>query len=209
LHPIHVFDEEVDLDEYEKLIKHPKVVAIGEIGLDYYRIPEEIVAEKFKNKQKEILEKFNSLSEKTGLPMIIHCREAHDDLIKFFENKKIIDDRKARGVMHCFSGNSEEAKKYLDFNFLISFTGVITFKKYNNEALRAVPLDKLMVETDCPYLAPEPYRGERNEPLYVKYIAEKVAEVKGMSYEEVEQQTTENALRFFLKTGVCYNKERN
>jgi len=199
LHPIHVFDEEADVEEYEKLTKHPKVVAIGEIGLDYYHIPEELDAEKFKKKQKEVLEKFNNLSEKIGLPIIIHCREAHNDLINFFENKPA--ERRTRGVMHCFSGNGEEAKKYLDLNFLISFTGVITFKKYNNEVLRTISLDKLMVETDCPYLAPEPHRGERNEPLYVKYIIEEVARVKGAQYREVAKQTTENALKFFFQNG--------
>jgi TatD DNase family protein len=215
LHPVHVLDEQFDIGEYEKLVAHPKVVALGEVGLDYYHIPDTIRPEEagslalgrqikspgeLKDLQKEILIEFIKLSEKTRLPAIVHCREAHEDLINLLENF----DREsrgfdARGVMHCFSGSWDEARRYLSLGFLISFTGVITFAHFEGEVLAKAPLNKIMVETDCPYLTPEPYRGGRNEPAYVEYVAREVARVKEIPYEEVARVTTENAKRLFSK----------
>jgi TatD DNase family protein len=215
LHPIHVLDEQIDISEYKKLAAHPKVVALGEVGLDYYRLPTTIrpegaggVAEgkqikspaEIKNLQKELLGKFIELSEATRLPLIVHCREAHGDLINLLENfnrKSVGFD--ARGVMHCFSGSWDDAKHYFNLGFLISFTGVITFAHYEGEVLKKAPLSKIMVETDCPYLTPEPHRGGRNEPLYVEYVAREVARVKEIPYEEVVWQTTKNTLGLFRK----------
>lgn len=214
LHPIHVLDEEVDIKEYKKLAAHPKVVALGEIGLDYYRMPTSIRSEgasgvagrrqtkspvEIKNLQKEILLKFLKLSAEKKLPVIIHCREAHPDLIQLLENFNKPAGSDARGVMHCFSGGWDEARRYLNLGFLISFTGVITFAHYEGETLAKVPLNKIMVETDCPYLTPEPHRGTRNEPLYVEFVAREVARVKNETYEEVVKVTTENARRLFSK----------
>ncbi len=216
LHPIHDLDENFDIAEYEKLAAHPKVVAFGEVGLDYYHLPQTIRPEEagsmaagrqvktpgdIKEIQKEVLTAFLDLSGKLKLPTIVHCREAHEDMIKLLEGFDKPRGFDARGVMHCFSGSWEEALRYLDLNFLISFTGVITFAHYEGEALAKVPLNKIMVETDCPYLTPEPYRGGRNEPAYVEYVAREVARVKNISYEEVVQQTTENALCLFRKIG--------
>lgn len=215
LHPSEILKEQFTIAEYEKLAAHPKVVALGEIGLDYYHLPDTIRPEgaggtdedrqikspgEFKDLQKEVLTKFLELSEKTRLPTIIHCRDAQADMISLLEN---FDHHSvgfdARGVMHCFSGNWEEARRYFNLGFLISFTGVITFAHFEGETLAKAPLDQIMVETDCPYLTPEPYRGGRNEPLYVEYVAREVARVKNISYEEVEIATTENAKRLFRK----------
>lgn len=215
LHPIHVLDENFDIGEYEKLAAHRKVVALGEVGLDYYRLPTSIRPEEagglvtgrqiktpadIKNLQKEVLAKFLELSEKLRLPAIVHCREAHNDLIDLLENfnrQSVGFD--ARGVMHCFSGNWEEACRYFNLGFLISFTGVITFAHYEGEVLKKAPLSKIMVETDCPYLTPEPHRGGRNEPAYVEFIAKEVARVKNEPYDSVVKMTTENAKRLFSK----------
>ena len=214
LHPIHVLDEKIEIEEYKKLAAHPKVVALGEIGLDYFRMPTSVrpegaggVAEgkqikspeEIKNLQKEVLLKFLKLGSEEKLPVIVHCREAHTDLINLLENfdKPLGSD--ARGVMHCFSGSFDEAKRYLNLGFLISFTGIITFSHYEGEALAKVPLNKIMVETDCPYLTPEPHRGKRNEPLYVEFVAREVARVKNEPLEEIEKITTENAIRLFSK----------
>jgi len=214
LHPVHVLDEEVEIEEYRKLAAHPKVVALGEIGLDYYRLPETIrpegaggVAggrqikspEEIKNLQKEILLKFLKLGAEEKLPVIVHCREAHVDLIELLEDFDKPAGSDARGVMHCFSGSWEEARRYFNLGFLISFTGIITFAHFEGEVLAKAPLEKIMVETDCPYLTPEPHRGGRNEPLYVEFVAREVARIKDKPYEEVAKITTENAKRLFLK----------
>jgi TatD DNase family protein len=215
LQPSEILNEKFDISEYEKLTAHPKVVALGEVGLDYYRLPDTIRPEEagnffagrqikspgeIKDLQKEILIKFLELSEKTRLPTIIHCREAHDDLINLLENfdhKSVGFD--ARGVIHCFSGNWEEACRYFNLGFLISFTGVITFAHFEGEVLAKAPLDQIMVETDCPYLSPEPFRGGRNEPSYVEYVAREIARIKRINYDEVAKKTTENALCLFSK----------
>ena len=214
LHPVHVSDEDIDIEEYKKLAVHPKVVALGEIGLDYFRMPSSIRPEgsgsgvsgrqiksptEIKNLQKGVLLEFLKLSVEKKLPVIVHCREAHADLIQLLENFDKPAGPDARGVMHCFSGSFEEARRYLNLGFLISFTGVITFAHYEGEALAKIPLNKIMVETDCPYLTPEPHRGKRNEPLYVEFVAKEVARVKNESYEEVARVTTENAKRLFSK----------
>lgn len=214
LHPIHVLDEALDIEEYKKLAAHPKVVALGEIGLDYYHLPDTIrpegaggaagnkqikSPEEIKNLQKEVLLKFLKLSEETKLPAIVHCREAHADLINLLENFDKPRGFDARGVMHCFSGSWDEARRYLNLGFLISFTGIITFAHFEGEILAKVPLNKIMAETDCPYLTPEPHRGKRNEPLFVEFVAKEIARIKNESYEEVARVTTENAKRLFSK----------
>jgi TatD DNase family protein len=219
LHPIHVLDEDFsasggDLAEYEKLATHPKVVALGEVGLDYYRLPTTIrleeangamldkqvrTPEEIKNLQKNLLTKFFELSATTKLPLIIHCREAHEDMVNLLENFNKPRGSDARGVMHCFSGSWDDARRYLNLGFLISFTGVITFAHYEGEILKKVPSNKVIVETDCPYLTPEPHRGKRNEPLYVEYVARELAGVKEMSYKDICDQTTKNALDLFRK----------
>ncbi len=197
--------ESFDPTYYRQLAKHPKVVAIGECGLDYYRIPSELDREKFIVKQKDELRAQLDLADELNLPVIIHCRDAHDQQVAIL--KEFVDARKLarRGVVHCFTGTIEEAVAYHAIGFLTSFTGIITFPPRKNEGLisplhkvvRDCPLEMILLETDAPYLTPEPYRGERNEPWMVQFVAQKIAEMKGISIEEVDRVTTQNAEKLF------------
>ncbi|MCX8130786.1 MAG: TatD family hydrolase [Clostridia bacterium] len=170
---------------------NPKVVAIGEIGLDYYydTAPREI--------QKHWFAKQIDMAKNLNLPVIVHDRDAHEDTVDIVvsENAKAVG-----GVFHCYSGSVEMAKVLLDNNFYISVGGAVTFKNARKavEVVRYIPLEMLLIETDCPYMTPEPYRGRRNDSGYLKLVAEKVAEIKGISYEEVANTTTENAKRLFI-----------
>ncbi|NLW40507.1 MAG: TatD family hydrolase [Tissierellia bacterium] len=167
-----------------------KVIAIGEIGLDYYydNSPRDV-------QRKRFIEQLN-LAKEVNLPVIIHSREANKDT---FDILKEAQDGSLRGVMHCFSGSVEMAMEYIKLGFYISLAGPVTFKnaRVPKEVAKAVPLDKLMIETDAPYLTPEPYRGKRNEPIYVRYVAGTIAELKGLTFEEVAKQTAENTKRLF------------
>lgn len=190
LHPNDVIYD-LRITNYEELIKLEKVVAIGEIGLDYYRTKE---LEKQKL-QKEVLKKFLELAAKLNKPVIIHCRDAHNDMISIL--KSYILSLKSVGVIHSFTGTREEAKKYIDLGFYIGFNGIITFARQYDEVVINIPLDRILVETDAPYLTPEPYRGKRSEPSYVKFVAEKIAELRKISIEEVAEQTTQNTKTLF------------
>jgi TatD DNase family protein len=197
LHPIHAPDEEFDYEKYKTLAGSQKVVAIGEIGLDYKK---EYVS--FKQKQKEVFLKQLELAKGLNLPVIFHCRAAHNDLIEIFstlnKNTMVQNVRmeELRGIVHCFTGTWQEAKKYLETGFYIGFNGII-FKLNLDEIIKKTPLDKILIETDCPYLTPPQVGVGRNEPLFVKYVAEKVAEIKKISYEEIEETTTQNAKKLF------------
>ncbi|KFZ42820.1 TatD family deoxyribonuclease [Anoxybacillus flavithermus] len=185
---IHMTDE--DLSMIERLAAHPKVVALGEMGLDYYwdQSPREV--------QKEVFRKQIRLAKKVKLPIIIHNRDATADIVDILHEENAGE---VGGVMHCFSGSIEVARQCMDMNFYISFGGPVTFKnaKKPKEVAKEIPLDRLLIETDCPYLTPHPFRGKRNEPSYVKYVAEAIAELKGLSFEEVAQKTSDNAKRLF------------
>ncbi|WLR41917.1 TatD family hydrolase [Bacillus carboniphilus] len=190
-HPVDAIDM---TDEHLKWIKelssHPKVVAIGEMGLDYHwdKSPKEI--------QKEVFRKQIKLAKEVNLPIIIHNREATSDVVEILQEEGA---REIGGIMHCFSGSLEVAKQCLDMNFFLSFGGPVTFKNARKvkEVAKEVPLDRLLIETDCPYLTPHPYRGKRNEPSYVKYVAEELARLKEKSYKEIVQITEENAKKLF------------
>ncbi|MGE6379398.1 TatD family hydrolase [Peribacillus muralis] len=190
-HPVDAIDmTEDDLQWIEELSTHPKVVAIGEMGLDYHwdKSPKDI--------QKEVFRKQIRLAKKVGLPIIIHNREATADIVNILKEEEASS---VGGIMHCFSGSAETALECVDMNFYISLGGPVTFKnaKKPKEVAAAVPLDRLLIETDCPYLAPHPFRGKRNEPSYVKLVAEQIAEIKQLSIEEVSKATTENAKKLF------------
>lgn len=190
-HPVDAIDmTDEDFIWLEELTKHEKVVALGEMGLDYYwdKSPKEV--------QKEVFRKQIQLAKKVKLPIIIHNREATADIVEILKEEGA---EEVGGVMHCFSGSPEIALECIKMNFYISLGGPVTFKnaKKPKEVAAVVPLDRLLIETDCPYLAPHPYRGKRNEPSYVKLVAEKIAEIKNVSYEEVAKQTTENAKKLF------------
>ncbi len=175
-----------DLAWIEELTKHPKVVALGEMGLDYYwdNSPRDVQADVFRRQI--------ALARKVKLPIVIHDREAHQDIVDILREEKADE---VGGIMHCFSGSWELAKQCLDLNFYISLGGPVTFKnaKKPKEVAEKVPLDRLLIETDSPYLTPEPYRGKRNESAYVRYVAEKIAELRGMDFEALAEATTNNA----------------
>lgn len=197
--------ESFDLDYYRELAKHPKCVAIGECGLDYYRIPEHLDKDEVIENQKKQVRLHFDLASEANLPVVIHCRDAHADQLALI--KEYIDEGKLerRGVIHCFTGTLEEAQKYIEVGFYISFTGIITFPDRKNPlsttplqaVVKNLPLESIMIETDSPYLTPVPNRGKRNEPWMVQYVAEKIAELKGVPVEEVAKQTKENAYKLF------------
>lgn len=209
LHPIHLetglvkmkddpeeiqfktIEEEFDYEKYKALAKSPKVVAIGEIGLDYYWKPKtKAKLALFKEKQMTILLRQMDLAKELNLPVIFHCRTAHDDLLEILAERADV-----RGVIHCFTGSWQQAQKYMDMGFYLAFNGLI-FKMDLDEVIRKIPLERILIETDCPYLTPSPIEG-RNEPIYIKYVAEKIAEIKSSSYEAITLATTKNAKELF------------
>lgn len=191
--------EEFDYQKYLALGKNKKVVAVGETGLDYYHLDKDKDLETLKKKQKEVFLAHLKLAQELKVPAIIHCREAHADLYPLLEKfkKENILDSKPWGVIHCFSGDLALAEKYLGLGLLISFTGIITFSSNWDEVIRQIPLEKIMIETDSPYLSPPPFRGKRNEPSRVQYIAKRIGEIKGMSAEAVGEATLNTACQFF------------
>ena len=180
---------ESDLDILRELAKHPKVVAIGEIGLDYYW--EENPPREF---QQRVFREQMALARELNLPVIVHDREAHADSLAIVK-----EFPEVRGVFHCFSGSAEMARELISLGWMISFTGVVTYKNARKsvEAAAEVPLDRLMLETDSPYMSPVPCRGRRNDSRLTIHIAEKLAEIKGVSTEEIIRITEENGKRFF------------
>ena len=230
LHPIHLEEMEVDEEEhhfttraeqfdigiYKALAAHPKVVALGECGLDYFRIDAkgDLPIPSFvrrgqrggfpdvKEWQKETLIQHIALANELNKPLMIHIRAAKEDPDGAYKDLAEIirsNSLNAGGDVHCFSGSRETAQALLDLGLYLSFTGIITFKNAHEarELVRYVPLERMLVETDAPYLAPDPYRGKRNEPSYVEFVARKVAEVKGMDLTKVAEVTTENAMKLF------------
>ncbi len=230
LHPIHlvqsVVDEEedhfatrceqFDSEQYRALaVGNPRVIAIGECGLDYYHLKSEIggqksevlSVEKIIELQKETLLQQIALAKELDLPLMLHCRQdaraggqgfastnAYDDQYEILKEMGV-----SRGVMHSFCGTPEQAKKFIELGILISISGIVTFKNADvvRDVVRAMPLDMLTIDTDSPYLAPEPKRGTRNVPTNIEFIAAKIAELKGESIERVTEQTTANARRLF------------
>ena len=179
-----------DLEEVRRLASHEKVVAIGEIGLDYYWVKDE----DGRKREREFFRAQLALAEELNLPVIVHDREAHGDtlaIVKEYPNVK--------GVFHCYSGSVEMAQELVKMGWMISFTGVLTYHNARKavEAAEAIPLDRLMIETDCPYMAPVPHRGKRNHSGYVLHVCEKLAEIKGISVQQCAEETLKNGCRFF------------
>jgi TatD DNase family protein len=225
LHPEHLFskwvdeaegsfqsrEEDFDYEYYKKLAEDPKVIGVGECGLDLYRIPEGMTAEEMLPKQKEVFSGHIRLAAEMNLPLVIHCREAHQYLIPMLSDVRRDTSPNLTGTVHCYTSNWHYAEQYLQMGFYIGFTGVITFppQKKNPQAqedllevVRRMPLDKILLETDCPYLSPLPYRGKRGEPWMAEATAQKIAELRGITLEEVLRATTDNALRLFTKIRV-------
>ena len=189
IHPTEVYElSDSALDEIRQMAKHDKVKAIGEIGLDYH------FDDTDREKQIDWLNRQLCLAKELDMPVIIHDRDSKGECISILKEHNI-----SNGVMHCFSGSDQIAKEVLDMGFHISFTGVLTFKNAKKavKALSVVPLEKLLIETDCPYMAPEPYRGNRNHSGYVIEVARKIAEVKNIDLDTVIRVTAENAKRLF------------
>jgi TatD DNase family protein len=221
VHPTYVEEAEEDVfDPLRELAKNPRVVAIGETGLDYHRLPSEQVAKEkqvqvmaalrtetdeeieaqirdgaYKSKQASLFQQQLDLAVELGLNVVIHQRDAWEDTLKIMQPYT----GKLRGVFHCFGGTLDQANEVLNLDHLVSFTGIVTFK--NGAAVREVaaeiPLWKFMVETDCPYLAPAPFRGKRCEPAHTRIVAEAIAAARGVSLEEISEATTETAEGFF------------
>lgn len=192
VHPHDAKDVSEDyLEELDNLTKEEKVVAIGEIGLDFYydNSPRE--------EQRKIFKEQLDLAKKLNLPVVIHTRDANQETFDIL--REWAKDGDARAVLHCYSGSVELALEYIKLGFYISLGGPVTFKKSKvpKEVAKVVPIDKLLIETDCPYLTPEPNRGKRNEPKYVAYTAETIAELRGITVEELAEATSKNTKQFF------------
>ncbi len=201
LHPTHVDDEAYDRGAYELLARSTKVVAIGEIGLDRFRLPQGQAGDQVFSRQIDLFEKQLALAEALDKPVIMHCRAAYEEQTAYLEKRGLT----IGSVIHCFQSTPSILKRYLELGCYVGFTGVITFKNAESdliEAVRLCPIERLLVETDSPYLAPEPHRGQRNEPAYVEFVARKVAEIKKLEYEEVVKATKENAERLFNLANV-------
>lgn len=227
LHPLHlikdveetaVFDkeehsfitpkEDFSYDKYKNLVQSSSsVVAIGEVGLDFYRMEDQDnPIEKVKEKQVKVFKEFIRLSQEVDKPLILHCRDyeedpggAYDLMIDILSPKPKALSPKPRGVIHCFGGNATHARKFLDLGFYIGVTGIVTFKNAKDlqEIVADIPLDKILIETDSPFLAPDPYRGKKNEPTFVRYVCQKVADLKEVTFDKVENETFENAVKLF------------
>lgn len=189
VHPseFQTYNQKVEAIIY-RLIENSKIVAIGEIGLDYH------YGNDSKEEQKNILRKQLKIAEETKLPVVIHDRESHEDVFEILQEYKL-----SNVIFHCFSGNSEFAKRCIDKGYYIGLGGVVTFKNAKDlkESTKIIPLDRILLETDAPYLAPVPFRGKTNSPAYLKYIAQEIANIKEINIEEVKKQTTINAKRIF------------
>lgn len=191
-HPDQTDGREPDADELVRLAQHPRVVAIGETGLDYYWL---------KDKPEWQRERFRShirAARAAGLPLVVHTRDAAEDTLRLMREE---DAGQAGGVMHCFTETLEVARQALDLGFHISFSGIVTFKNalVLKEVAKFVPLDRLLIETDAPYLAPAPHRGKTNEPAYVVHVAEEIARLRELPLDEVAAATSANFFRLFSK----------
>ena len=228
LHPSHIFagyhdegevqfksrNETFDPEYYGKLLQHPKVVAVGEMGLDYHYEYEGVSVEELKEKEASAFEAGARLAIQNDLPVVIHCRDAHEDQIALIEKiwGPYKESEHIRGVIHCFTGTKRDAERYLALGFMLAFGGTITYpphksdvaagKELLTDVVKWAPLDRIVVETDAPYLTPVPHRGERNTPMNVKFVAQKVAELRGISFEEVASATTTNARNLFRRMGA-------
>lgn len=200
-HYSHDYTEHFDEAEFEKLISHPKVVGIGECGIDIFRLSPELDNETDRTAlltlQETVFRKQIQLAVKYDKPIMIHARESYKKILEILDEEFITHGAKLRGNAHFFAGTVEEAQAFLDRGFTVSFTGVITFAKQYEELVRYVPLEKMLSETDCPFVAPAPHRGKRNEPVFVKEVVKKIAEIKGLDIEVVRLALLENAKRQF------------
>lgn len=195
VHPDYEDEVEPSVAQLVALAQHPKVIAIGETGLDYYRLQGDL------EWQRERFRVHIRAARETGKPLIIHTRSAAEDTLRIMVEEKASE---ASGVMHCFTESQAVAEAAIAQNFYISFSGIVTFKKAEElkEVARTIPLERMLIETDSPYLAPMPFRGKQNQPAYVKHVAEHIADLRGISVAEVAAATTANFKRLFKLEGV-------
>ena len=203
---VHPNDGMEDFNErdYLKLVENKKVVGIGECGLDYFRIKEELEIEK--KRQKILFEKQIQFAIQNNLPLMIHCRDlphrsfteagAYEDILEILNFYKK-GNPELKGNVHFFIGDKEIAKKFIDIDFTISFSGVITFANNYNETIKYVPINKIMADTDSPFVAPAPFRGKRNEPLYIKEIVKRISDIKELDFNTARKQMVQNAFNMF------------
>lgn len=195
LHPSHVDEAtEADFEAVVEWCNHPSIVAVGESGLDYYW------DRSFDEKQQDFFRRHIRLAIEANLPLVIHNREATDDILDLLEAEYAATDRpdRLRGILHCYVDPPEVAARAWEMGFYVGVGGILTFSNSDvDEHVKDVPLDRIVAETDSPYLAPEPHRGDRNEPAYVRHVAEGLAEAKGIAVEEVERTTTQNAREIY------------
>ncbi len=217
IHEVEVFEEttnftsrgeEFDPEFYDKLAKHPKVIAIGETGLDRFHIPKDVSEEVYLDRQKKVFRAHYDIAEKNNLPLVMHIRDAHEQMLELLAQIKQEKGRLIPGVVHCFTGNWEQAEKYLGMGFNLGFTGVVTFppKKTNptpqlelEKVIENIPLDRILVETDAPFLAPQAYRGEQSEPWMVEEVIKKFATVRNLSIDDMKNLININTLGLFNK----------
>lgn len=190
VHPTEVIAIEPTQEQLIKLAQHPKVIALGETGLDYYR------DDSHKSVQQQRLREHILAAKEVNKPLIIHTRQAREDTINILKEEQADT---VGGVMHCFTEDLAMAKKAMELNFYISFSGIVTFKNATElQAIaKTIPLDRILIETDAPYLAPVPYRGKPNQPAYVRYVAEYIANLRGISFEALATQTSKNFFNLF------------
>jgi len=198
LHPIHLTDHRWDSQKYLTLAQNKKVKAIGETGLDFYHNQKTI------SRQKEVFLAHAKIAQKLNKPLILHCRPSKQDSSDaYLELYTLVKKHQInKGVLHCYVGDSTMAQKFVNLGFYISFTGIITYKNAGPalmETVKQTPLNRILLETDCPYLSPEPKRTSRNLPVNVKYIGQKVAEIKKINYNKVIKTTDYNASKLFNK----------
>jgi len=212
LHPIHLVKRKVnpddselnendfettgevfDYEKYLKLAKNPKVVAIGEMGLDYHHFEPEDNIEELKKKQEETFLQGIKLANDVQKPIMIHCWDAYDDLFEILKNNPV----EKRGIIHSFVGGYKTARKFTELGYKIGLNGVVTYADDFNRLIKEVDIKDIVLETDCPYLTPVPHKSERNEPLFVKLVSEKVAKIKQISVEKASEITTQNAKNLF------------
>lgn len=189
-----VFDKEA----YRELLRNPKVVGIGECGLDFFHLPDHVPLKADAiEKQKDAFRAQIEVAIEFNKPIMIHARESYREILEILDEYLSTSEGRLRGNAHFFAGTAGEAKAFLDRGFTLSFTGVITFARQYKELIELTPLDRIMSETDCPYVTPVPFRGTRNEPLYVREVSHKIAEIKGVDVEIVKKALVDNAFRVF------------
>lgn len=191
--------EKFDWEKYSELAKNEKTVAVGETGLEFQELKkkDKSDAAKIIEMQKNNFLEHIKFAAEFNLPMIIHCREAYKEVLEIITSEKKKYGEKLRGVMHSYLGRLSYAEQFNKRGFLIAFNGIITYARDYDKVIKGIALENILVETDCPWLTPVPYRGQRNEPAYVKLVAEKIAEIKGVSFDEVADRTTKNTRELF------------